>query len=79
MVTGHGNIRSYLHRFKIIETPKCPCCTKDQTIEQLLFECELLNKERDNLISTELKTNIWPISKKLFNKKHFKTFAEFTD
>jgi len=22
MVTGHGNIRSYLHRFKIIETPR---------------------------------------------------------
>jgi hypothetical protein len=27
MVTGHGNIRSYLHRFKIIETPVCPCGT----------------------------------------------------
>jgi hypothetical protein len=24
MVTGHGNVRSYLHRFKIIETPVCP-------------------------------------------------------
>ena len=23
MVTGHGNIRSYLHRFNIIETPTC--------------------------------------------------------
>ena len=47
MVTGHGNIRSYLHRFKIIQTPICPCGTKDQTIDHLLFECELLNKERD--------------------------------
>ena len=52
MVTGHGNIRSYLHRFKIIETPICPCGTKDQTIDHLLFECELLNKERDRLILT---------------------------
>ena len=49
MVTGHGNIRSYLHRFKITETPTCPSGTKDQTTDHLLFECELLNKERDNL------------------------------
>jgi hypothetical protein len=52
MVTGHGNIKSYLHLFKIIETPLCPCGTKDQRIDHLLLECELLNKERDSLIST---------------------------
>jgi hypothetical protein len=45
----HGNIRSYLHRFKIIDTPVCPCGTSDQTVEHFLFECEQLNKERDNL------------------------------
>jgi hypothetical protein len=44
MVTG-----PYLHRFKIIDTPECPCSTSDQTTDHLLFECELLNKERDKL------------------------------
>jgi hypothetical protein len=63
MVTGHGNVRSYLHRFKVIETPICPCGTTYQIIDHLLFECELLNKERDNLISTVLKRNVWPITK----------------
>jgi hypothetical protein len=118
MVKGHGDIRSYLHRFKIIETPVCPCSTTDQTpvcpcsttdqtpvcpcsttdqtpvcpcsttdqtpvcpcsttdqtpvcpcsstdhtIDHMLYECELLNKERDKLISTILKTDVWPISK----------------
>jgi hypothetical protein len=63
MVTGHGNIRSYLHRFKIIETTVCSCSTTDQTIDYLLFECELLNKERDKFISRVLKTNVWPIRK----------------
>ena len=63
MVTGHGNIRSHLHRFKITETPTCPCCTKDQTTDHLLFQCELLNKERGNLISTVLKADVWPTSK----------------
>ena len=62
VVTGHGNVRSYLYRFKVIETPICPCGTTDQTIEHLLFESELLNKERDNLISTVLKRDVWPIS-----------------
>jgi hypothetical protein len=28
MVTGHGNIKSYLHRFKISETSSCPCGTE---------------------------------------------------
>jgi tubulin alpha len=25
MVTGHGNIKSYLYRFKIVDAPNCPC------------------------------------------------------
>jgi len=37
MFTGHGNISSYLHRFKIIESPICPCGTTNQTIDHLLF------------------------------------------
>ena len=72
MVTGHGNIRSYLHRFKIIDTPTCPCGTKDQTIDHLLYECELLNKERDSLKSSVLKTDIWKISQNRSIRKHIK-------
>jgi len=79
MVTGHGNIRSYLHRFKISETQICPCGTTDQTIDHLLFQCELLNKERDNLISTVLKTDVWLISKDKLIIKHLKIFAKFTN
>jgi hypothetical protein len=57
MVTGHGNIKSYLYRFKIIETSTCPCGNKDQTIDYLLFECELLQTERDSLISAASKSD----------------------
>jgi hypothetical protein len=45
----------------------------------LLFECDLLNKERDKLISTILKTDVWPINKNKLIRKHFKTFAKFTN
>ena len=44
MTTGHGNIKSYLHRFKITESPPCPCGTMEQTIDHLIFQCELLGK-----------------------------------
>jgi hypothetical protein len=67
-----------LHRFKIIETP-CPYGTKDQRIDHLLYECELLNKERDSLISTVLKTDVWPISKNELIRKYYKIFAKFTN
>jgi len=78
MVTGHGNIRSYL-RFKIIETPICPCGTTNQTIDHLLSECQLLNKESNSLVSKVLKTDVWPISKEKLIRKQFKTFARFTN
>jgi hypothetical protein len=77
MVTGHGNIRSYLHRFKISDTPTCSCGTKGQTIEHLIYECELLNKERESLRSTVLQTGTWPISKETLIRKHFKIFVQF--
>jgi hypothetical protein len=79
MVTGNSNRRSCLHRFKIIKTPICPCGTTDQTREHSLFECELLNKERDNIISKVLKTDVWPISKDKMIRKQFKTFDKFTN
>jgi hypothetical protein len=79
MVTRHGNIRSYLHRFKIIDTPMCPCGTSDQTADHLLFECELLKKERDNLRHAILKTEDWPISKEKLIRKYFKISAKFTN
>jgi ribonuclease HI len=63
MITGHGNLKSYLHKFKIIESPTCPCGKSEQTIDHFLFQCELLGKERDKLILGVAKTDNWPLSK----------------
>ena len=79
VVTGHGNIDSYLHRFRIKGKPNCTCGTQDQTIDHLLFECELLRKERNVLTTNVLKTNVWPISKSELLRKHFKAFFKFTN
>ena len=77
MKTGHGNIKSYLHRFKIIESPTCPCGTTEQTTDHLIFQCEFLGKERDTLISGVSKTDNWPLSKNRLISEHFKSFSKF--
>jgi hypothetical protein len=77
MTTEHGNIKSYLHRFKIIESPTCPCGTTGQTIDHLIFQCELLGKERDTLIAGASKTDNWPLSKNRLIREHFKSFSKF--
>jgi hypothetical protein len=77
ITTGHGNLKSYLHRFKIIKWPTCPCGTTGQTIDHLIFQCELLGKERDKLILGVANTDNWPISKNRLIREHFKSFSKF--
>jgi len=77
IVTGHGNIRSYLHRFTIMDTPTCACGSSDQTIDHMLYECSLINQERDSLISTVVKTDVWPIDKKHLIRKRYQPFVKF--
>jgi hypothetical protein len=43
----------------------------------LIFECELLGKERDKLISGVSKTDNWPLSKRRLIKEHFQPFVKF--
>jgi hypothetical protein len=78
MVTDHGNIKSYLYRFKIFEAPNCPCGNDNQTTEHILFECALLNEDRERLIAAVAKEDNWPINKDMLIKKHYKAFAKFT-
>jgi hypothetical protein len=79
MVTGHENIKSHLYRFKISDTAKCPYGNMDQTIDHLLFECELLRKETDSLISAVIKPDGWPINKHTLISKHYKSVVRFTN
>jgi hypothetical protein len=81
MVTGHGNIKSYLHKYKILDSPMCSFKSGDQTVDHMLFEYKLLDQERDRLKAAVLRTENWPVSKnKLINKfnKSFKKFMNNT-
>jgi len=59
ILTGHGNIKAYLHRLHISEDPMCPCGKGEQT-EHIIYECKRLKKERDTLRAA---INHWPTSK----------------
>jgi len=49
IVTGHGTLRSYYRRFKIIDDPTSICKMGPQTADHLLWEFELLRKQREVL------------------------------
>jgi len=36
MLTAHGKTKTYLHRFKIIQSPECTCKHGDQTTDHLI-------------------------------------------
>jgi hypothetical protein len=57
IMTGHGNIRRYLHtrRLKIIGSPECTCRHGIQTIDHLIFHCKRLRNERASLKNSVLK------------------------
>ena len=63
IITGHGNIRPYLHRLKIIRNPECPCKHDTRTVDHTIFQCKRLKSERKILKSSALKVGNWPVSK----------------
>jgi len=77
IMTGHGNIRSYLQRLKIIGSPECPCKHGIQTVDHLIFQCERLKNERDILKNSVLKKGNWPMSKSELISRNFKQFTRY--
>jgi hypothetical protein len=78
MITGHGKTRTYLHRFKLVESAICPRNKEDQTIDHLLNSCKLVQTQRDLFRNNILKYGNWPVSKEELISKHLKSFLTFT-
>jgi len=49
MLTAHGKTKAYLHRIKIIQSPEFICKHGDQKTDHLIYDCEILDKEREKL------------------------------
>ena len=76
-MTGHGNIRSYVHRLKIIGSPECPCKYGIQTIDHLIFQCNMLKNERKNLKNSVLKVSNWPVNKSELTSRYLKQLIRY--
>ena len=79
MVTAHGKTRSYLHRFKIRESPVCPCANGNQTVDHLLFDCSKLENEREKLIAYISREDNWPVRNSELVNKYLKQVIHFTN
>ena len=82
MLTGHGNIPSYLYRLKIIGSPECPYKRGVQTVDHLIFQYERLVSERTTLKSSVIKEGKWAVSKSEltnWNPKQFIRYINLTD
>jgi hypothetical protein len=79
IVTAHGKTKAYLHRFKIIESPECPCSGGNQTVDHLLYDCIKLQREKEKLISNVSKQDNWPVNKSDLVNRYVKHFIQFTN
>jgi hypothetical protein len=50
MVTGHGKLRSYLHRFGLTDNPTRPCEEEQQTTDHSIFHCKILRNQKNEMI-----------------------------
>ena len=77
ILTGHGKTKVYLQQFHIIENSMCPCNKNEQSDDHILYECDLVNKERIILIKHIQKTEKWPVTKNILIYKYLKQFKRF--
>jgi hypothetical protein len=80
IVSGHGKTKSYLHRFKLIDNPVCPCNGEGgpQSSEHLICDCEILEIQRENL-KHKIKTSggTWPTTNSHLVAKYSHAFTRF--
>jgi hypothetical protein len=79
MVTDHGNIKSYLHKYKILDSPMFSCKGGEQTGDRILFDCKLLDQERNSLKAAVLRSENWPGGKNKLINKFTKNFKKSTN
>jgi len=82
MVTGHGKLRSYLHRFRLTDNPICPCKEEEdgeeQTTDHLIFQCEKLRNQRNEMIKQIKNTGgNWPMTNETFVNNYLPIFVKF--
>jgi hypothetical protein len=79
MITGHGKTRAYLHRIKLREKALCACQQGDKTTDNLLYDCKLLNNQREILKKNVTRDGQWPTDKHDLISKHNKPLLNYIE
>lgn len=80
LMTGHGNINAYFHRFKIKDSAVCVCGNGDQTVDHIIYDCVKLQIERKTLIDVVNRTGgKWPIDKSTLSQKYVNHLIRFAN
>ena len=79
IVTRHGIIKTYLYKYIITESPMCSCEKSEKSVDHVLFDCKLLEHDRDTLKAAGLRSENWPVSKNKLSVKFYNIFKEFTN
>jgi hypothetical protein len=78
LVTGHGKTKVYLHRFKLTDSPPCPCNEGAQTPEHLIYTCTLLQTGRSSLDKhITAGGGSWPTTNSELVTTHIDAFTRF--
>jgi hypothetical protein len=63
IVTDHRNIKTYLHKYKIINNPTCPCKQFVLSVDRIIYGCKPHEQEREELKVVMIRPDSWPVSK----------------
>jgi hypothetical protein len=55
-VTGNGNIKIYIHKYNITEKPKCSFENGEETVDHIIYSCNIQEQERDKLRAVTTRT-----------------------
>lgn len=78
IVSGHGKTKAYLHRFHIIDDPKCTCNNPQQTVYHLIYECKDTRPQRAILIA-DIRRNggTWPATTQQLVTRYLTAFCKY--
>ena len=78
MLTGHGNIKSYLYRLGLTDNRMCPCEEEEQTVDHLIFKCKKLHNQRNEMIRQIKNTGgNWPATNETLINNYQNFFVKF--
>lgn len=61
ILTGHGNFRHRLHAMKLNDVAECYCGHAEETRDHILWDCELYQGEREEMLANWSRTESGPV------------------